>query len=544
MKTKLFIISALSLLLIYSSCKKKEKNTELKAKTEQFAEFELNSDLSILDDSQKEMISIFIEVADIMDDIYWREAYGDKNELLSKYEDDYTKQFIKINYGPWERLNGNKSFLADFKEKPAGANFYPADMTKEEFKAFEDTLKDNLYTFIRRDENGRLKTVWYHQEFKPEIEKAAALLKKAATLAKDSSLNLYLNLRAEALLTDKYYESDLAWMDMRSNLIDFVVGPIENYEDALFNYKAAHEAYVLVKDVNWSEKLIKYAAMLPEMQKSLPVPDQYKAEVPGTNSELAVYDVIYYAGDCNAGSKTIAINLPNDSKVQLLKGSRRLQLKNAMQAKFEKILVPIGNVLIDESQRKHIVYNAFFENTMFHETAHGLGIKNLINDTTMSVDKALGELSTTIEEGKADILGLYFVTKLYEMGEFPEKDLMDNYVTFMAGIFRSVRFGVSSSHGKANMLRFYYFKDAGAFTKDKKTGTYKVDFEKMKQAMISLTNKILIIQGDGNYAEAKKWVDEKSIIDADLQADLDKVNSAGIPVDIVFKQGKSVLKLK
>jgi hypothetical protein len=251
-------------------------------------------------------------------------------------------------------------------------------------------------------------------------------------------------------------------MAMKTSNIDFVVGPIENYEDRLFGYKAAHEAFVLVKDLDWSAQLEKFTSMLPDLQKGLPVPAEYKAETPGTDSDMNVYYALYYGGDCNAGSKTIAINLPNDSEVQLKVGSRKLQLKNSMQAKFEKILVPIADILIDESQRKYITFDAFFENTTFHEVAHGMGIKNTINEMG-EVRTALKDYYSSIEEAKADIMGLYLVTKLYEMGEITSGEVMNNYVTFFAGIFRSSRFGASSAHGRANMLTLKYFAANNAF---------------------------------------------------------------------------------
>jgi len=321
-----------------------------------------------------------------------------------------------------------------------------------------------------------------------------------------------------------------------------VVGPIENYTDGLFGYKAAHEAYILIKDVEWSEKLAKYAAFLPQLQKELPVDPEYKKETPGSDVDLNAYDVVYYTGDCNMAGKTIAINLPNDERVQLQKGTRKLQLKNAMQAKFDKILVPIAEMVITPEQRKHITFTAFFSNTMFHEVAHGMGLKNTINGKG-SARKALKEKYSAIEEGKADILGLYLVTKLNEMGEFNETDLMDNYVTFMAGIFRSVRFGASSAHGMANMLRFNYFLEKGAFTRND-DGTYYVDIDKMKTASTELTQKILKLQGDGDYETAKSWIETEGIVKPQLQADLERINDAGIPVDIVFTQGPEVLGLK
>jgi len=293
--------------------------------------------------------------------------------------------------------------------------------------------------------------------------------------------------------------------------------------------------------MEWSKRLEKYAAFLPDLQKGLPVPAKYKAETPGSDTELNAYDVVYYAGDCNGGSKTIAINLPNDEEVQLAKGTRRLQLKNAMQAKFDKILVPIADELIDPSQRKHITFDAFFSNTMFHEVAHGLGIKNTINGKG-PVRRALREHASALEEGKADMLGLYMIKQLHEAGEI-DGDLNDYYVTFMAGIFRSVRFGASSAHGKANMIRFNYFDEMDAFAKDEKTGTYKVNFEKFEEAMNSLSEKILTLQGNGDYKGVGQLVYNKGKIGPGLQADLDMLAQKGIPVDIIFEQGADVLGL-
>jgi hypothetical protein len=330
-------------------------------------------------------------------------------------------------------------------------------------------------------------------------------------------------------------------MDMKSNPIDVVIGPIEVYEDQLYGYRAAFESYVLLKDMAWSERLAKYAAFLPALQQGLPVDPEYRAEMPGTDADLNAYDVIYYAGHSNAGSKTIAINLPNDEQVQLSKGTRRLQLKNAMRAKFDNILVPIAQSLIAPEQRKHITFDAFFGNTMFHEVAHGLGVKTVLN-SDQTVRAALKEHGSALEEGKADILGLYMVQQLLAKGEITEGILEDYYVTFMAGIFRSVRFGASSAHGKANMIRFNYFQEQGAFALDE-DGMYFVDMEKMEAAIASLSNKILTLQGDGDYEGVATLVSEYGLIKSDLAADLEKLADEGIPVDITFNQGKSVLGL-
>lgn len=517
------------------------ENASMKEKVDIYKSVKLTTDIGKLSAKEKQMIPLMIEVSKIMDELFWYEAYGKRDSLLASLKDPATKKYVYINYGPWDRLDDNKPFIEGVGPKPEGANFYPTDMTKEEFEAADLEEKTSLYTFIRRDDEGNLVTVPYKEMFAAQVQRASELLLQCAELAEDEGLKNYLTLRAEALVTDNYQPSDMAWMDMKTNGLDFVVGPIENYEDKLYNYKAAHEAYVLVKDKSWSERLAKYAEFLPELQRGLPVADAYKAETPGTDADLNAYDVVYYAGDCNAGSKTIAINLPNDEEVQLAKGSRRLQLKNAMQAKFDHILVPIADVLIHPDQRQHITFDAFFANTMFHEVAHGLGIKNTINGKG-TVRNALKEHSSALEEGKADILGLYMITQLHKKGEI-EGDLNDYYVTFMAGIFRSVRFGAASSHGKANMIRFNFFNEYGAFAKDEETGTYRVDFDKMKEAMNALSEKILTLQGNGDYEGVAQLVVEKGKIGEVLQAELDRLSEANIPVDIVFEQGVEVLGL-
>ncbi|MFT5166076.1 MAG: hypothetical protein ACI8P3_001307 [Saprospiraceae bacterium] len=513
----------------------------MQKKLNKYVNVKLTTDMNVLSLNQKKMIPLLIEAADIMNELFWYEAYGNKDDLLGTIEDSLTRKFVEYNYGPWDRLDGNKSFVEGIGEKPAGANYYPVDMTKEEFKAEKLPGKEGLYNFIRRGNSEKLMVISFHRQFEVQYQKVAKLLREAASFADDEGLNNYLKARADALMTDDYQKSDLAWLDMKTNTIDCVIGPIETYEDQLYGYKAAHEAYVLVKDMQWSERLKKYAAFLPELQQGIPVPAKYKQEKPGSDTELNAYDVIYYAGDCNAGSKTIAINLPNDEEVQLKKGTRRLQLKNAMRAKFDKILLPIADVLIAEDQRSHITFDAFFSNIMFHEVAHGLGIKNTINGNG-TVRQALKEHSAALEEGKADILGLYMINQLHKRGEI-EGDINDYYVTFMAGIFRSVRFGASSAHGRANMIRFNFFKEKGAFERDETSGKYRVNFENFQKATDALSELILTLQGDGDYKGVAALVAEKGIIGEQLQADLDRLTAANIPVDVIFEQGLKVLGL-
>jgi len=550
MKKTLFSLAPLALILMGCSepeptDKKSIENYELVAEAEQrldiYTPYQLKTDLSHLSDDQKKMVSLLIDASEIMDNLFWRQAFpGNKESLLSSVEGD-VREFTAINYGPWDRLNNNKPFLTGFEEKPEGANFYPADMSKTEFENADLADKDSLYTLLRRDEQGELITVPYSEAFKDALTKASDLLRKAADLAESEDFANYLRLRADAFLSNEYQPSDMAWMEMTDNDVDVVIGPIENYEDHLFGYKTAFESYVLIKDTEWSQRLDKYAQYLPQLQEGLPVESAYKAEMPGANAQLNAYDAVYYAGHSNAGSKTIAINLPNDEEVQLEKGTRRLQLKNAMQAKFDKILLPISKQLIVPEQRDNITFNAFFANTMFHEVAHGLGIKNTLNDKG-TVRSALKEHASALEEGKADILGLYMVTQLFEQGVLAEGELEDYYTTFMASIFRSVRFGASSAHGKANMIRFNYFADEGAFKRNEK-GQYAIDMDKMRAAMNSLSEKILTLQGDGDYNGVAELVATLGVVSPQLKADLDKLADAGIPVDVTFKQGKDVLGL-
>lgn len=507
-----------------------------------FATVKLTADMAALSINEKKMLPLLIQAADIMNDLYWQQCYGNnKDSLLNATKDEKTKAFIQINYGPWDKLNSDTPFVTGFGAKALGASFYPADMKKDELDKSTLPDKHGQYSIIRRDIAGKLISIPYHIAYKDLLQKAAALLQQAADLADDAGLKKYLQLRADALVTDNYNPSDIAWLDMKNNGIDIVIGAIESYEDALYNSRNAYEAYVLIKDKAWSQRLAKYVAMLPELQQGIPVDAKYKTEKPGTSSDLNAYNVVYYAGHCNSGGKTIAVNLPNDEELQKTKGTRRLQLKNTMQAKFDKIMMPIAKEFIDPSQLAQVQFDAFFADVMFHEVAHGLGIKNTINGKG-TVRTALQEQSSWLEEAKADILGLYMVTKLVEKKELPGP-IENYYTTFMAGILRSVRFGAGEAHGKANMLAFNFFGEKDAFEKTS-AGHYKINFEKFGTAMNELSNLILTLQGNGDKAAVEALLKDKGIVKPDLQTDLDKLQLKGIPVDVIFEQGVDVLGLK
>ena len=507
-----------------------------------YSKVRLEADLSKLSDNQREMVGLLVDAGKITNDIFWLQVWGDRDQLFKSIADPKAKQFALYNYGPWDRLAADKSFLDIYADRPEGARFYPEDMSKKEFEAWQQEGKDQQYSLVKRNSEGQLYLQAYSEAYRSQIAEISALLEQASRLAEDRQFADYLQLRATALKTDDYQASDMAWMDMKDNPVELVIGPIETYQDALYGYRAAFETFVLIKDQAWSERLARFAKYMPQLQKGLPVAEQYKAEMPGSDADLNAYDLAYCAGDCNSGAKTIAINLPNDEQVQLAKGTRRLQIKNAMRAKFDQILLPISNQLIASDQRQFISFDAFFANTMFHEVAHGLGIKTTLNGET-TVRQALKEHASALEEGKADILGLYMIQELRDLGEISDGQLMDNYVTFLAGIFRSVRFGASSAHGRANMIRFNYFSNAGAFSRDEVNGTYRVNVAALEKAVKDLSNELLVLQGDGDYAKVAAFVADNGSVSDQLQADLDRLDALSIPVDIVYEQGREVLGL-
>ena len=544
MKKTVTLILLLACTIMTFAQTQKAASPSLKEKVAEYAYYELKADMSHLTQSEKNLIPIFCDIANIMDDLFWKQTYGDKGQLMKQISDPYAREYALINYGPWDRLNDNKPFIKGFGAKPDMCQYYPLDITEKEFNAFKDPNKNSLYTVIRRDGKGNLITRWYHEEYKEEIKRVCDLLEKAITITDNPEMKNYLVERKKAFETDDYLKSDIAWMDMKTSNIDFVVGPIENYDDKFMEAKASYEAFVLVKDVERSKQLDRFIQMLPDIQKILPCEPQYKTFVPGTESDLNVYNAIYYAGDCNSGSKTIAINLPNDDRVQAIKGTRRLQLRNSMEAKFEKIMKPIGKTILNPKQMDNLKFDAFFWNVTFHEVGHGLGIKETVNGKG-SVDDALKTEKTSWEEAKADILGLFIVCHLIDKEEINDITKEDAITTFITGLFRSVRFGAASSHGKANMMCYNVMKDMEAFTRDEK-GIYTIDFKKAEKAIDYWAGLILKTQGEGDYAFAKSFREKNGVISPELQSDLDRINKAGIPRDIRFKKNteKTEMQLK
>ncbi len=512
-----------------------------------YATVRLAPDLSRLSPRERQMLPLLILAAEQMNEMFWIEAYGDKTPLLDSIDDDETRRLVELNYGPWDRLGDNQPLIPGVGPKPLGAGFYPHDMTREEFETYIEEHPDEAeafkseYTVIRQDKSAGLIAIPYHVYFDRWVLRAVEVLRQASVYADDPAFRNYLRLRAIALLTDDYRESDFAWMEVGNSSVDLVIGPIEHYEDAMFGYKAAHEALVLIKDHEASARLSRFVHMLPTLQKTLPVPEEYKQEEPGLDSSLGVYDVVYCAGDANA-AKAIGVNLPNDEQVQLQKGARRLQLRNVCRAKYDEILHPIADLMIVEDQRAHVQFDAFFQNVLFHEVAHGLGIKHTINGMG-PVREALKDQFDVIEEAKADLLGLYIVGEMRRRGQIESGELTDNYVTYAADMARLMRWGATDAYGQMTMMAFGFMQEQGAIVRDSANGAYRIDTEKMRRAVEELCRRILILQGDGDYEGTKALIERYGVMNDALKRDLEKIEQAGVPIDLIFEQGPEVLGL-
>lgn len=518
------------------------KNLTIKDRLNEYANVELNADLSSLSEKDKQVVELLIKACSTMDDIFWKQAYGDKDTLFKKLQSEDETTLCKINFGPWDRLDNNKPFIENIGKKPIGSGFYPTDIKYLPFidMKFEDKL--SMFTVIKRSEDGSLYTQPYHVAYKKELEIAADYLKKAAKIAENKDFAKFLNLRAAALLTDNYYESDINWMDLNNSNLDIVIGPVESEEDRFIDTKTAYEAFLLLKDFDWSKKLEIYTQNLDEIKNKLNLSDNYKNQILFTKANIGVFDAIYYGGWANSGAKMISINHPKDGRILMEKGSRKLQFKNAMRAKFDKILEPISKILISENQKTNIKFDAFFINNLVYEIAAASVVKTTINNKG-PVKDALKDYFPTINSLKADILNLYILTKLQEMGVIKEVTLADNYTIFLANVLRSIRFGSSISQGSSTLICFNILQEMQAIQRDNKNGTYSVNLDKMKPAVEELTIKVLKILAEGDYNSAKDIIENKGNMQPILQKDLSRISEAGIPIDIKFEQGTKVLGL-
>jgi hypothetical protein len=502
----------------------------------------IDFDHSLLDEDEMEVLKLLVKASQYMDEIFLRQVYS-KNvliqaELTKASNPDYKTllEYFSINFGPFDRLNHDKPFINTDEPKPAGANFYPEDMTKEEFQKWiqehpedENAFTSN-FTIIRRKGN-QLIAIPYSEAYREFLKPAADLLLKASEKAKNPSLKKFLKSRAKAFLSNDYFQSDMDWMDLKDHKIEVVIGPYEVYEDNLFGYKASFESFVTIVDPDESRKLSRVAKYLNQMEANLPIPDKHKNFNRGMESPILVVQEVYTGGDTKAAVQTTAFNLPNDERVRKAKGSKKVMLKNVARAKFDKCWIPIVNKLLTPSDLPFISFDAYFNHVLMHEMSHGLGpgiIQKNGKETT--VNKELKELYSTIEEAKADILGVYNLQFLIDKGEFPKEMEKKLYISFLGGIFRSVRFGINEAHGGANAISLNYILEKGGFEYDPQTVQFKVNFRKVKQAVKSLAHDLLMIQALGDYDAAKKFMGKYRVMSEPMKNALEKVKN--VPIDI------------
>ncbi|MGD0339756.1 MAG: hypothetical protein ABSB78_13320 [Bacteroidota bacterium] len=544
---RIFPFIAFMVILYSDGCKKEDHNMtaieKIQKQISRFAPTQISADTTGLSPGDRHALKKLIEAGKIMDNLFLEQIWSGDSALLEKLANRKSKigklklQYFMINGVPWSRLDNDTAFIDGVPPTPPpGANFYPDYMTKEEFETWLKELRPKeqeqakgFFTTIRRDENRRLKIVPYNIEYAEDLKHAAALLKEAAALTENASLKNFLLKRAASFLSNDYYASDVAWMEVDAP-IDVTIGPYETYQDKIFGYKATFEAFVTLRDEKESTKLKKFSSYLQELENNLPMSPKYRNPKLGAASPIRVVDEVFAGGDTK-GVQTAAFNLPNDEKVVKEKGSKRVMLKNVQEAKFNKILIPISRVILDKEQQADVLFESFFTHTLAHELMHGLGPHNIIvNGKPATVRTTLQELYSAIEEAKADITGLWALQYLIDKGVLEKSMEKTMYTTFLAGVFRSVRFGINEAHGKGIALQFNYLMDDGAISHNSENGTFHVNIEKMKESVRKLTGEILTLQAEGNKEEAKKMLEKYVIIRPEMQRALDKLNN--IPVDI------------
>lgn len=541
----IFIVFAVIISTIGCKSNNTNNNTSeldsMKAKVAQFAEVNVRYDKSILSEKEKVVLQKLYEASKIIDDIFLEQVYYKNFEIKKTLEsskdplDELRYKYFQIMFGPFDRLDHNKPFYGN-ETKPLGANFYPVDMTKEEFenyvKANPNKEKEltSEFTIVKR-EGKDLVAVPYSIAYKEKLEQVAKLLNEAAEYAENESLKKYLTLRAKAFLTNDYYESDLAWMDLKDHKIEVVIGPYEVYEDEMFNYKAAFESFLTIVDPEETKKLEVFKNYLDYIEENLPLAKEYKGYKRGGESPILVVQEVFGAGDNKSGVQTLAFNLPNDERVRQAKGSKKVMLKNMHEAKFEKLLLPIAKLVLDDKEITYVTFNGFFNHTLMHEISHGVGLGLItINGKKTEVKKELKETYSKIEECKADVLGMFNNILMIEKGVYPKGFDKEIYTTFLAGIFRSVRFGISEAHGAGNAIIYNYLLEKGAYTYNEKTQKVSVNFDKINDAVKSLAELILTIQAKGDYKAAVELVNKYGVESPSMKTLRAKL--ASLPIDI------------
>jgi hypothetical protein len=516
----------------------------LEAAIARFAPTDISADTARLTPGDRQALGKIIQAATLLDPLFLRQVWRGNDSLHAELQRDTSAEgrarlhYFRINAGPWSRLDTDAPFVAGVpREKPAGAGYYPEDMTKQDFESWVSGLDsasrrraEGFFSVIRRGDGRSLRAVPYSEEYRELLEPAAQLLREAAALTTNASLRKYLELRAAAFLSDDYYASDVAWMDLDAP-IDVTIGPYETYEDELFGYKAAFEAYVTLRDDAESAKLQRFGRHLQELENNLPIEPKYRNPKLGAAAPIRVVDEVYASGDGNHDVQTAAFNLPNDERVIREKGSKRVMLKNVQEAKFNKTLVPIAAVVLDSANRADLSFDAFFTHILAHELMHGLGPHDIgTGAQATTVRKELKELYSAIEEAKADVTGLWALQYLIDNGVLEKSLERAMYTTFLASMFRSVRFGITEAHGRGVAMQFNYLRRAGAIATSSDSSTFHVDPAKIKDGVRDLAREILTLQALGSYAKAKEMLDTYAVVSPELQRALDRLK--GVPVDI------------
>ena len=515
----------------------------LPAKIRRFSPTVLTANTTRLSPNDRKALQKIIAAAKLLDPLFLRQVWAGNDELYRKLEADHTPvgrmllHYFLINDGPWSRLDENEPFIDDIPAKPAYANYYPADMTKDEFNSWMNSLSPaekekatGYFYTVRRDANGKPKTVAYSEEYREFLEPAAKLLREAASLTTNTTLREFLNKRASAFASNDYYDSDVAWMDLDS-AVDLTIGPYETYEDELFGYKAAFEAYVTLRDDAETAKLKKFSSYLQELEDHLPIDPKYRNPKLGAASPIRVVNEVFSSGEGNSGVQTAAFNLPNDERVVKEKGSKRIMLKNVQDAKFNKTLIPISRVVLTRADQTKLSFDSFFTHILTHELMHGLGPHNInVNGQATTVRLQLKDKYSSIEEAKADVTGLWALQYLINKGVVPKTMQRTLYTTYLASMFRSVRFGINEAHGRGVAMQFNYFTDEGGIKYDERTGKFSVDESKIQDAVRKLTTELLMIEAEGSYEKAAAILDKYALTRPPMKSALDKLKS--VPVDI------------
>ena len=554
----LFILSLTSTSLLSQKKQSGAGDPELAKKIERFAPTVLTADIASLSARDQMALKEIIEAAKLLDPLFLRQVWSGNDALEKKLLADKTVvgqqklHYFYINDGPWSRLDNNEPFIEGVpREKPPQAAYYPDDITRDEFNAWVQTLSEadkqkatGFFYVIRRGSDRKLMMVPYSQAYREYLEPAAKLLREAAASTTNATLKDFLNKRADAFSSDDYYASDVAWMDLDAP-IEVTIGPYETYEDELFSYKAAFEAYVTLRDEAESAKLAKFSQYLQELENNLPFDPSYRNPKLGAASPIRVVNEVFSSGEGNNGVQTAAYNLPNDERVVKEKGSKRVMLKNVQDAKFNKTLIPISKVVLAPDERSSLSFDSFFTHILCHELMHGLGPHNItVGGEQTTVRKQLKELYSAVEEAKADVTGLWALQYMIDHNIIDKQMEQTLYITYLASMFRSVRFGITEAHGKGVAMQFNYLFDEGAIKYDEKSGTFGVDHEKFKAGVTKITHDLLTLEAEGSYDKAKAILDKFAVIRPPMKSALDKLQNVPVDIEPVFplaSKGKLLL---